>query len=218
MGAALANRGQTLFLSEADICPGTLAPARAIQDRPQRPKSIIALRAIDVLPPPGHRCAHRTAQRPAPEPLAKPAQIRIARNGPARPIGPPLPDLHRLAVGLAIGTRIAGQNGSRIRTPIEIDMQRNKVQLRQLPQRRVRTGGGQAGRYRVMIRIVGAQPVAHHPVPCRHVADGEIFELVVDLVEKLPGQQVLAVAVARHQIAQALLIIHLAVALVKKAS
>ena len=54
--------------------------------------------------------------------------------------------------------------------------------------------------------IVRVQPTAHHTVPGRDIDGIEEGILVVNLVEEFPREQVLAVAIAGNEVAQAFLI------------
>jgi len=54
--------------------------------------------------------------------------------------------------------------------------------------------------------VVRVQPPAHHAVPGRDVRGFEEGVVIVDLIEEFPGEEVLAIAIARHEIAKPLLI------------
>ena len=81
-----------------------------------------------------------------------------------------------------------------------------KIELRQGPDFRAIAVAGKAGRDEVAEPIVRVQPRAHHAVPGRDVRGVEEGVVIVDLVEEFPGEEVLAVAIARHEIAKPLLI------------
>ena len=81
-----------------------------------------------------------------------------------------------------------------------------KIKLRQGPDFRAIAVAGKAGRDEVAEPIVRMQPPTHQAVPCRDVRRVEEGVIVVDLVEELPGEQILTIAIARNEIAQPFLI------------
>jgi len=79
-----------------------------------------------------------------------------------------------------------------------------EVELRQRPYLRTITVAGEARGDEVTKNIVGVQPPAHRPVPGRDIGGIEEGIIVVNLVEEFPSEQVLAVAIAGNEVAQAL--------------
>src|SRR5947208_95701 len=97
---------------------------------------------VDVLPPPRHGGSNGAAERPAPDSLARAAQIRIAsdRIGPATIIGSILANLHWPAIALMVESRFVCIGQSWIGLSVEVGVPGKEIQLRHRPQSRIHTG------------------------------------------------------------------------------
>ena len=187
---------------EDQVRPVAASPAGSIQNRPQCGERWIGILTVDVLPPPRHRRTGRAAERPAPNSLPKTAQVRVRRPVPALPTGAVFVNEHRLPIFLPQVLRRGAER--RCRPGRTVRVRAYVIHLRQTPHLGMRLGVSEARGEQMAERIVRPHPVAHHSVPRRHVAGAEQRIDVVNLVEELPGQQIRAVAISRHQVAQPL--------------